>query len=78
MRRRETRDSMYHGVETNARQRNVRYTMVSDDEDEEKWYIIGSQVFLPFMIAGFGMVAAGLVLENVKVLDLIHREIEVR
>ncbi len=35
--------------------------------DQEKWYIVASQVFLPFMIAGFGMVAAGLVLERVKV-----------
>ncbi len=35
--------------------------------DEEKWYIIASEVFLPFMIAGFGMVAAGLLLEHVKV-----------
>ena len=40
------------------------------DETEERWYIVGSQVFLPFMIAGLGMVAAGLVLERVKV---IHR-----
>ncbi len=37
------------------------------DHTEEKWYIVASQVFLPFMIAGFGMVAAGLVLERVKV-----------
>ncbi len=39
-----------------------------DNDVEEKWYIVGSQVFLPFMIAGFGMVAAGLVLERVKVI----------
>ena len=37
------------------------------NEREEKWYIVASQVFLPFMIAGLGMVAAGLVLERVKV-----------
>ena len=37
------------------------------DEVDEKWYIVASQVFLPFMIAGLGMVAAGLVLERVKV-----------
>jgi len=37
------------------------------DTKQEQWYIIASQVFLPFMIAGFGMVAAGLVLERVKV-----------
>ena len=35
--------------------------------NQEKWYTIGSQVFIPFMIAGCGMVAAGLVLERVKV-----------
>ena len=38
------------------------------DNNQEKWYTVASQVFLPFMIAGFGMVAAGLVLEHVKVL----------
>jgi len=37
------------------------------NEPEEKWYTVASQVFLPFMIAGCGMVAAGLVLERVKV-----------
>ena len=42
----------------------------STSAEEEKWYIIGSQVFLPFMIAGFGMVAAGLLLEHVKVISL--------
>ena len=39
----------------------------SNDDDEQKWYTVASQVFVPFMIAGFGMVAAGLVLEHVKV-----------
>jgi hypothetical protein len=34
---------------------------------EEKWYTVAGEVFIPFMIAGFGMVAAGLVLERVKV-----------
>lgn len=38
------------------------------DETEERWFIVGGQVFLPFMIAGLGMVAAGLVLERVKVI----------
>jgi hypothetical protein len=38
------------------------------DSKKETWYVIASQVFVPFMIAGFGMVAAGLVLERVKVL----------
>lgn len=35
--------------------------------DQEKWYIIASQMFVPFMVAGLGMVAAGLILERVKV-----------
>ena len=34
---------------------------------EEKWYITAGEIIIPFMIAGFGMVAAGLVLERVKV-----------
>ena len=38
-----------------------------DDDTRESWLSIASQVFIPFMIAGFGMVAAGLVLEHVKV-----------
>lgn len=42
------------------------------DHNEEKWYIVASQVFIPFMIAGFGMVAAGLVLERVKVKTNLH------
>ena len=35
-------------------------------EDEKSWQI-GIQVFIPYMIAGFGMVAAGLVLDYVQV-----------
>ncbi|CAF4420453.1 unnamed protein product, partial [Adineta steineri] len=38
----------------------------NNSDNQEKWYTIASQVFLPFMIAGFGMVGAGLVLERVK------------
>ena len=34
----------------------------------QKWYIILLQVLLPFFIAGFGMVAAGVVLDLVQVL----------
>ncbi|CAF3783954.1 unnamed protein product, partial [Rotaria sordida] len=54
-------------VETLISNRNQKtgLSTVFDDE-EEKWYIVGSEVFLPFMIAGCGMVAAGLVLERVK------------
>ncbi|CAF1293043.1 unnamed protein product [Adineta steineri] len=40
------------------------------DHNEEKWYIVTCQVLVPFMIAGFGMVAAGLVLERVKELNV--------
>ena len=39
-------------------------------EDEKSWQI-GIQVFIPYMIAGFGMVAAGLVLDHVQVIT--HR-----
>jgi hypothetical protein len=63
---------MFHCVDTIIRQRNDRYATTTDDDDEEKWYIIASQVFIPFMVAGFGMVAAGLVLENVKVWATSH------
>ena len=44
-----------------------------DDDTRESWLGIASQVFIPFMIAGFGMVAAGLVLEHVKVSRSIDR-----
>ncbi|CAF0861429.1 unnamed protein product [Adineta steineri] len=38
------------------------------NRNEEKWYIVARQVFIPFMMAGSGTVAAGLVLERVTVL----------
>ncbi|CAF0806451.1 unnamed protein product [Adineta steineri] len=44
----------------------------NNSDNQEKWYTIASQVFLPFMIAGFGMVGAGLVLERVKTLNLFQ------
>ncbi|CAF0722974.1 unnamed protein product [Adineta ricciae] len=47
------------------------------DHNEEKWYIVASQVFIPFMIAGFGMVAAGLVLERVKELSVFKEITEI-
>ena len=34
----------------------------------ERWYIILLQVLFPFFIAGFGMVAAGVVLDKVQVI----------
>lgn len=39
---------------------------VEEIENESSWQI-GLQVFFPYMIAGFGMVAAGLVLDVVQV-----------
>jgi hypothetical protein len=53
-------------IENHIRNPKSESSIISDN-NEEKWYIVASQVFLPFMIAGFGMVAAGLVLERVKV-----------
>jgi solute carrier family 41 len=34
---------------------------------DESWYSIAIQVFIPFIIAGLGMVAAGVVLDIVQV-----------
>ena len=54
-------------IESHPRNHKIGLTSGLNDT-EEKWYVVASQVFLPFMIAGFGMVAAGLVLERVKVI----------
>lgn len=45
--------------------------------ENEKWYVTAGEVFIPFMIAGFGMVAAGLVLERVKELELFKTITEI-
>jgi solute carrier family 41 len=37
-----------------------------DREKAERWYTILLQVMFPFFIAGFGMVAAGVVLDQVQ------------
>lgn len=37
------------------------------ENEQEKWYSIAMELIFPFMIAGLGMVLAGLVLEHVKV-----------
>lgn len=52
---------------------SIKSTAISDSEgstsvDEEKWYNITLQVFIPFMIAGIGTIGAGIVLGNVEVL----------
>lgn len=44
----------------------------NDDEQQiqETYFSIAIQVFIPFLIAGFGMVFAGLVLDRIQVLSL--------
>ena len=37
------------------------------NEERERWYTIFLQVLFPFLIAGLGMVAAGVVLDKVQV-----------
>ena len=37
---------------------------------EESWFSIAVQVFFPYLVAGFGMVGAGIVLDVVQVLCL--------
>lgn len=51
---------------------SIKSTTISDSEapssvDEEKWYTITLQVFIPFMIAGIGTIGAGIVLGDVEV-----------
>lgn len=57
---------VFLNIENHSRSHKTGLTSGLTDT-EEKWYVVASQVFLPFMVAGFGMVAAGLVLERVKV-----------
>lgn len=57
---------------SNAINSNVQIPMcqiVESEEDFERepWYTIFLQVLFPFLIAGFGMVAAGVVLDEVQV-----------
>lgn len=51
---------------------SIKSTTISDTEapsfvEEEKWYNITIQVFIPFMIAGIGTIGAGIVLGDVEV-----------
>lgn len=39
----------------------------NEDHENERWYTIFLQVLFPFLIAGLGMVAAGVVLDKVQV-----------
>ena len=43
------------------------------EEDEETFWTITIQVFFPFLIAGLGMVGAGLVLDIVQVGSEFHQ-----
>ena len=40
--------------------------MIESSSDQEKWWMITLQIFFPFLIAGFGMVGAGMVLDQVQ------------
>lgn len=38
--------------------------------NNEKWYVMFIQILIPFVIAGFGMVAAGVLLDYVQVMTV--------
>lgn len=46
-------------------------TTCNETQSEETFLSIAIQVFIPFLIAGFGMVCAGLVLDRIQVTYLI-------
>ncbi|CAF0934245.1 unnamed protein product [Rotaria sp. Silwood1] len=50
---------------------------VYNNNNQEKWYIVARQLVLPFMISGFGMVAAGLLLERTKELKVFQEITEI-
>ncbi|CAF1065993.1 unnamed protein product [Rotaria magnacalcarata] len=47
------------------------------ENNQEKWYCIAIQLIFPFMIAGLGLVTAGLVLERVKELKVFKEITEI-
>lgn len=52
---------------------SIKSTAISDSDgpppvEEEKWYNVTLQVFIPFMIAGVGTIGAGIVLGDVQVI----------
>ena len=51
------------------RSRDSRESLIPE-EHKERWYTILAQVCIPFLIAGLGMVGAGLILDVVKVTPL--------
>lgn len=42
-----------------------------DIHADESWWTIGLQVFFPFLVAGFGTVGAGMVLDIVQVIQIV-------
>lgn len=51
---------------------SIKSAAISDAEgpppvEDEKWYHITIQVFIPFMIAGIGTIGAGIILGDVEV-----------
>lgn len=50
----------------------VEAEMCDDERIEETYFSIAIQVFIPFLVAGFGMVFAGLVLDKIQVLLKIY------
>lgn len=46
--------------------------LLQDPQKEETYFSIAIQVFIPFLIAGFGMVGAGLVLDVVQVCGFVE------
>jgi solute carrier family 41 len=45
---------------------DINFISSTDTPGREKWYTIGFQVLIPYIIAGFGTVGAGLVLDTVQ------------
>lgn len=44
---------------------------VNEKVENEKWYSATLQIFVPFCLAGFGTIGAGIVLDNVNVYIII-------
>lgn len=53
----------------NSNNRNVSQKVLQNADDESVWSI-SIQMFIPFLLAGFGMVAASLLLDVVQVLKI--------
>lgn len=49
----------------------VTVNTVNEKVENEKWYSATLQIFVPFCLAGFGTIGAGIVLDNVNVYIII-------